>query len=196
MLGSYTTQGVLWSWGFRFRLSLCEASPLSLKLALKQPSNSTLCGSKWGDFLCLCLCYLCHPCSRGSFGLGKPIPPPLLMQHLPLLVGNRIGNRCKINSVYEQSVHFPSTEPTSEATKSPESPELPESMATVGCTARYAPGNAASETKPCKGKQGRAKMLLVVLVLMGQREGLPLGLSSMGPAIDHEGDDTGLALPA
>lgn len=93
-------------------------------------------------------------------------------------------------------MHFPSTEPTSEATKSPESPELPESMATVGCTARYAPGNAASETKPCKGKQGRAKMLLVVLVLMGQREGLPLGLSSMGPAIDHEGDDTGLALPA
>jgi len=34
-------------------------------------------------------------------------------------------------------------------------------------------------------------MLLAVLVLMGQREGLDLGLESMGPAIDHEGLDTG-----
>lgn len=50
--------------------------------------------------------------------------------------------------------------------------------------------------KPGKGKPGRAKMLLVVLVLMGQREGLDLGLESMGPAIDHEDLDTGLALPS
>lgn len=37
------------------------------------------------------------------FGLGKPIPPPLLMLHLPLLMGNRMGNRCKRYYVYEQS---------------------------------------------------------------------------------------------
>jgi hypothetical protein len=43
-----------------------------------------------------------------------------------------------------------------------------------------------------KGKLGRVKMLLVVLVLMGQREGLDLGLESMGATIDHEGLDTGL----
>ena len=42
------------------------------------------------------------------------------------------------------------------------------------------------------GKLGRAKMLLVVLVLMGPREGLDLGPGSMGPAIDHEGLDRGL----
>lgn len=41
--------------------------------------------------------------------------------------------------------------------------------------------------KPGKGKLGRAKMLLVVLVLMGPREGLDLGPGSVGPAIDHEG---------
>lgn len=35
-------------------------------------------------------------------------------------------------------------------------------------------------------------MLLVVLVLIGQREGLDLGIESMGPAIDHEGLDTSL----
>lgn len=49
--------------------------------------------------------------------------------------------------------------------------------------------------KPGKGKLGRAKMLLVVLVLMGPREGLDLGPGSMGPAIDHEGLDTGLDHP-
>lgn len=32
-------------------------------------------------------------------------------------------------------------------------------------------------------------MLLVVLVLLGPREGLDLGPGSMGPAIDHEGTD-------
>ena len=47
-------------------------------------------------------------------------------------------------------------------------------MATVGCVARYALGNAASE--PGKGNIKRMKMLLVVLVLMGQREGLDLDL--------------------
>lgn len=47
--------------------------------------------------------------------------------------------------------------------------------------------------KAGKGKPGRAKMLLVG-VLRGQREGLDLGMQSMGPAIDHEGLDRGLAL--
>ena len=42
--------------------------------------------------------------------------------------------------------------------------------------------------KAGKGKLGRA-YLLVVLV---EREGLDLGPGSMGPAIDHEGLDTGL----
>jgi hypothetical protein len=49
--------------------------------------------------------------------------------------------------------------------------------------------------KPGNGKPGREKMLLVVLMLIGQREGLDLSLESMGPAIDHEGLDTALALP-
>lgn len=48
--------------------------------------------------------------------------------------------------------------------------------------------------KPGKGKLGRAKMLLVVLVLMGPREGLDLGPGSMGPAIDHEGLDRDMGL--
>jgi hypothetical protein len=46
--------------------------------------------------------------------------------------------------------------------------------------------------KPGKGKLGWAKMLLVVLMLMGQGEGLDLGLESMGPTINHEGLDMGL----
>ena len=47
-------------------------------------------------------------------------------------------------------------------------------MDTVGCAAWYALGNVGSE--PGKGNLKQMKMLLVVLVLMGQWEGLDLGI--------------------
>lgn len=71
-------------------------------------------------------------------------------------------------------------------------PESPELGATLGYAARHAPELVGLLVKPGKGKLGRAKMLLVVLVLMGPREGLDLGPGSVGPAIDHEGLDRGL----
>ena len=56
------------------------------------------------------------------------------MPHLPLPMGNRIGNRCKRDSVYQQSAHLPSTdEPTLETRRKATSVRFPYFTKPTGC---------------------------------------------------------------